>query len=313
MARELAIEWLGTVPYREALELQEKCVEARRAGAAADRLLLLEHPPVITLGRGARSDTLLASGAELAARGIDVHRVSRGGDITYHAPGQLVGYLILDLAGRGERDVHAFLRSIEAMLEDALSELGVPTRTLSGYTGLFVRSVEDEPAAARPRKIASIGVGVRGWVTYHGFALNVDPDLSGFDAIIPCGLDFVEMTSIARELAGAAQPDLAARARAAVGAACAFAGHAGPGDQSQTQRETRCSRATLRPDDRSGFGGDGQALLPKPARLHHRKKPPGLRRPISRGANRLPRCLQGHAGARAARQRSAPLRGLRAL
>lgn len=221
MARELAIEWLGTVPYREALELQEKCVEARRAGAAADKLLLLEHPPVITLGRGARSDTLLASDAELAARGIEVHRVSRGGDITYHAPGQLVGYLILDLAAREERDVHAFLRSIEAMLGDALSELGVPTRTLSGYTGLFVRPGEDEPAVSRPRKIASIGVGIRGWVTYHGFALNVDPDLSGFDAIVPCGLDFVEMTSIARELAGEAPTDIAARARAAVGAACA--------------------------------------------------------------------------------------------
>ena len=221
MASELAIEWLGTVPYREALELQEKSLEARRAGAATDKLLLLEHPPVITLGRGARSDTLLAGSEDLAARGIEVHRVSRGGDVTYHAPGQLVGYLILDLAARGERDVHAFLRSIEAMLGDALSELGVPTRTLSGYTGLFVRSGEDEPAAARPRKIASIGVGVRSWVTYHGFALNVDPDLRGFDAIIPCGLDFVEMTSIARELAGAAQPDLAARARAAVGAACA--------------------------------------------------------------------------------------------
>ncbi len=221
MARELAIEWLGTVPYREALELQEKCVEARRAGAAADKLLLLEHPPVITLGRGARSDTLLASAAELAARGIEVHRVSRGGDITYHAPGQLVGYLILDLAARGERDVHAFLRSIEAMLGEALSELGVPTRTLAGYTGLFVRSGEGEPAAARPRKIASIGVGVRGWVTYHGFALNVDPDLSGFDAIVPCGLDFVEMTSIARELAGEAPSDVAVRARAAVRAACA--------------------------------------------------------------------------------------------
>jgi lipoate-protein ligase B len=221
MASELAIEWLGTVPYREALELQEKSLEARRAGAATDKLLLLEHPPVITLGRGARSDTLLAGSEDLAARGIEVHRVSRGGDVTYHAPGQLVGYLILDLAARGERDVHAFLRSIEAMLEDALSELGVPTRRLSGYTGLFVRPGEDETAATRPRKIASIGVGVRGWVTYHGFALNVDPDLRGFDAIIPCGLDFVEMTSIARELAGAAQPDLAARARAAVGAACA--------------------------------------------------------------------------------------------
>ena len=221
MERELAIEWLGMVPYRDALELQEKCVEARRAGAASDRLLLLEHPPVITLGRGARSDTLLASGAELAARGIEVHRVSRGGDITYHAPGQLVGYLILDLAARRECDVRAYLRSIEAVLEDALSELGVPTRTLSGYTGLFAQSIEGESAAARPRKIASIGVGIRGWVTYHGFALNVDLDLSGFDAIIPCGLDFAEMTSIARELEASAPSDLAARARATVRAACA--------------------------------------------------------------------------------------------
>ncbi len=221
MARELAIEWLGTVPYREALELQEKSLEARRAGAATDRLLLLEHPPVITIGRGARSDSLLASFAELTARGIEVHRVSRGGDITYHAPGQLIGYLILDLAARGERDVHAFLRSIEAALEEALSDLGVATQTLSGYTGLFVPTGESPPAAGRPRKIASIGVGVRGWVTYHGFALNVDPDLRGFDAIIPCGLDFVEMTSIARELAGAAPADLTARARAAVSAACA--------------------------------------------------------------------------------------------
>ena len=221
MARELAIEWLGTVPYREALELQKKCVEARRAGAAADRLLLLEHPPVITLGRGARTDTLLASEAELAARGVEVHRVSRGGEITYHAPGQLVGYPILDLAARGERDVHAFLRSIEAVLAEAVSELGVSTRALSGYTGLFVGSGAHECAASRPRKIASIGVGVRHWVTYHGFALNVDPDLGGFDAIVPCGLDFVEMTSIARELGGAAPADLARRARAAVRAACA--------------------------------------------------------------------------------------------
>jgi len=220
MASELAVEWLGTVAYPEALELQQKCVDARRAGAAPDKLLLLEHPPVITLGRGARSDTLLASSAELSARGVEVHRVSRGGDITYHAPGQLVGYLILDLAARGERDVHAFLRGIEVALADALRELGVPTRTLSGYTGVFVQAGADPSAAARPRKIASIGVGVRGWVTCHGFALNVDPDLSGFDAIVPCGLDFVEMTSIARELAACAPADLGARARAAVAAAC---------------------------------------------------------------------------------------------
>jgi lipoate-protein ligase B len=221
MSRELAIEWLGSVPYREALELQEKCVEARRAGAAADKLLLLEHPRVITLGRGARSDTLLADVAELAARGIELHRVSRGGDITYHAPGQLVGYLIVDLAARKECDVRAFLRSIEAMLADALAELGVPTHTLAGYTGVFVQpSSGGTCTAARPRKIASIGVGIRGWVSYHGFALNVDLDLSGFDAIVPCGLDFVEMTSVARELTDAAPSDLADRARAAVGAAC---------------------------------------------------------------------------------------------
>ena len=138
MQREVVIEWLGTVPYAEALELQQKCLEARRAGAAPDKILLLEHPPVITLGRGARADNLLASAADLAARGIELHRVSRGGDITYHAPGQLVGYLILDLAAREQRDVHAFLRSIEAALGDALSELGVPTRTIAGRTGLFV-------------------------------------------------------------------------------------------------------------------------------------------------------------------------------
>ncbi len=220
MTRELVIEWLGTVPYAEALELQNKCVEARRAGAEPDKILLLEHPPVITVGRGARADNLLASASELTARGIEVHRVSRGGDITYHGPGQLVGYPILDLAARGERDVHSFLRRIEAVLGRALAELGVPTRTLPGCTGVFVQPGIDQPAAASPRKIASIGVGVRGWVTYHGFALNVDLDLSAFDSIIPCGLEFVEMTSIARELAGAAPTDLGERARAAVIEAC---------------------------------------------------------------------------------------------
>ena len=216
MSCELAIEWLGLVPYREALELQHKNVEARRAGAAPDTLLLLEHPRVITLGRGARSDTLLASAEQLAARGIELHRVSRGGDITYHAPGQLVGYLVLDLAARGARDVHAHLRGIEAMLARALAELGVGAHTLAGYTGVFVQPAEGEPRAARPRKIASIGVGVRGWVTYHGFALNVEVDLRGFESIVPCGLDFVEMTSVASELAARAPPDLGDRARAAV-------------------------------------------------------------------------------------------------
>jgi lipoate-protein ligase B len=160
------------------------------------------------------------SAERLAARSIELHRVSRGGDITYHAPGQLVGYLVLDLAARGARDVHAYLRGIEAMLARALAALGVGARTLAGYTGVFARPADGEPSAQRPRKIASIGVGVRGWVTYHGFALNVDIDLRGFEAIVPCGLDFVEMTSVARELGGAAPADLAVRARDAVSAAC---------------------------------------------------------------------------------------------
>jgi lipoyl(octanoyl) transferase len=220
MTRELAIEWLGTVPYAEALEHQNKCVEARRAGAATDKILLLEHPPVITVGRGARADNLLASASELSARGIEVHRVSRGGDITYHGPGQLVGYPILDLAARGERDVHGFLRQIEAVLGRALAELGVAARTLPGLTGVFVQPETESTAEAPPRKIASIGVGVRGWVTYHGFALNVALDLSAFDAMVPCGLDFVEMTSIERELAESAPTELDRRARAAVIEAC---------------------------------------------------------------------------------------------
>ncbi|MEE9606646.1 MAG: lipoyl(octanoyl) transferase LipB [Myxococcota bacterium] len=214
MARELIVEQRGRVPYAEALELQMKCVEARRSGAAPDKLLLLEHPPVITLGSRARPEHLLAPAEELARRGIAVHRVSRGGDVTYHGPGQLVGYLVLDLAARGEPDVHAFLRGIEAALGAALERLGVPPRTVPGYTGVFAGG--SRAAAAPPRKLASIGVGLRGWVTYHGFALNVDVDPADFAAIVPCGLRGVEMTSVARELGGQAPPDLAARARQAV-------------------------------------------------------------------------------------------------
>jgi lipoate-protein ligase B len=217
MATELAVDWLGRVAYAEALELQRKAVEARRAGAAPDRLLLLEHPPVITLGRRARREHLRVSSDELDARGIAVHEVSRGGAVTYHGPGQLVGYPILDLAARGAADVHRYLRGLEAALVEALAGLGVSSRTLSGYTGVFAGSIRDP--SQRPRKLASIGVGVRGWVTYHGFALNVSLDLAAFDAIIPCGLHDVEMTSVAAELAGAAPSDLAERARQAVAGA----------------------------------------------------------------------------------------------
>ncbi len=195
-ASRLAIEWLGRLPYAEALETQRKAVDARSGGVAGDRLLLLEHPAVVTLGRSSHEEHLLCSREELAARGIEVHEIARGGDVTYHAPGQLVGYPILDLAARG-RDLHAYLRSLEETLIAALACLGVKGARIEGKTGVFV---EREAGDRGPdRKIASIGVGVRRWVSYHGFALNVSLDLSGFDAIVACGLQGVEMTSIARE------------------------------------------------------------------------------------------------------------------
>lgn len=194
MAHALETEWLGTLPYGAALERQLAAVEARRAGGP-DRLLLLEHPPVVTLGRSAKAGNLLTPRAALAARGVEVHEVARGGDVTWHGPGQLVGYLVADLAARGAPDVSLWLRGIEGCLIEALAALAVPARRIAGMTGVFVRG-----AAARPRKIASIGVGLKGWITYHGFALNVTPDLAGFGDIVPCGLAGVAMTSLAREL-----------------------------------------------------------------------------------------------------------------
>jgi lipoyl(octanoyl) transferase len=215
-ASGLGVEWLGPVAYGAALELQRKAVEARRVGAAGDRLLLLEHPPVVTLGRSARREHLLASPEELAARGVEVFEVARGGDVTYHGPGQLVGYLVADLAARGEADVHRFLRRIEAALVDASLALGVAARPIAGMTGVFVDRARSPRPDGRERKLASIGVGLRGWVSYHGFALNVSTDLAGFAAIVPCGLHEVEMSSLARELEGRAPAALPERAREAV-------------------------------------------------------------------------------------------------
>ncbi len=217
LAGDLAVEWLGVVPYVEALALQERRIEARRRGEVPDALLLLEHPPVITLGRRAREQNVLAAPEQLAARGVEVHRVSRGGDVTYHAPGQLVGYLIADLAARGEADAGAWLRRIEALLVAALADLGVEGYTRPGQTGVFVAPEAPGPA----RKIASVGVGLRGWISWHGFALNVTLDPAEFGLIVPCGLRDVVMTSVARELGAGTPPDLDTRARLAVTARCA--------------------------------------------------------------------------------------------
>jgi lipoate-protein ligase B len=154
---------------------------------------------VITLGRSARDENLLTAPADLERRGIEVHRVARGGDVTYHAPGQLVGYLIAHLDRGGGPDLPAMLRRIECALVAAIEALGVPARTVAGWTGVFVDRERAGQAVGPERKLASIGIGVRRWISYHGFALNVDLDLAGFADVVPCGLHEVEMTSLDRE------------------------------------------------------------------------------------------------------------------
>ncbi|HEY5190473.1 MAG TPA: lipoyl(octanoyl) transferase LipB [Candidatus Deferrimicrobium sp.] len=200
----MEIVWLGEVGYREALELQLSYLDRRAARRIPDILLLLTHPHVYTLGRAGDEANLLVSKETLASEGISVERVGRGGDITYHGPGQLVGYPIVLM----ERpDVHKFVRSIEAALIDAVRAFGVESRRIEGLTGVW----------AGERKIASIGVGIRKWVTYHGFALNVTTDLSWFRRIHLCGLKGREATSIAEETGNA--PTMEA-VREVVAAAC---------------------------------------------------------------------------------------------
>ena len=183
MSVELRIARCGRVPYDVALAWQEALV-ARRLDGGPDALLVLEHPPVYTLGRGADARFL-----GVAADGdVPVVRVGRGGQVTYHGPGQLVGYPILGLRDL-RPDVRWYVRGLEEVLIDALADLGIAAVRRPGLTGVWVG----------PRKIGSIGVAIRRWVTWHGFALNVAPDVSGFAAITPCGIDGVVMTSVARE------------------------------------------------------------------------------------------------------------------
>ena len=176
----------GTVPYDSAWEWQKTLRERRAAGELPDLLLLLDHPPTYTLGRSTRPGHLKAA----AARGVSIHRIERGGSITYHGPGQIVGYPIVDLRPRG-RDIHRFIRELEEVLIRTLSELGVCARRRPGLTGVWV---EDQ-------KIAAIGVHVRHWITLHGFALNVTTELDPFRWIRPCGLD-VPVTSVALQMGG---------------------------------------------------------------------------------------------------------------
>ena len=201
--RPLRIEDLGRRPYGEVLELQRELRRKRIEGELAeDVLLLVEHPPVITLGRGTRPSSLPIAPAELERRGVEVFEIERGGDVTFHGPGQLVGYPILDLRGY-RQDLHWYLRSLEDVLIQALGALGIEADRNPGLTGVWTAG----------RKIASIGIHVKQWVTLHGFALNVTTDLDPFDLIVPCGIRQVVMTSVAAELLRADSEPLMAEVR----------------------------------------------------------------------------------------------------
>lgn len=180
---------LGLESYERTLERQIDLVERRLQGRAPDTLILVEHPPVVTLGRAKSPTNLTVSQEELARRGIAYFEVTRGGDVTYHAPGQLVGYPVFDLRQHG-RDVLQFCRGLEAVLIGVLDEYGIRARAVAGKAGVWVGE----------QKIASMGISLRRWVTFHGFALNVTTDLAGFRVIRPCGEPPEVMTSMERLL-----------------------------------------------------------------------------------------------------------------
>src|SRR5689334_19669910 len=187
--RTLDVRRLGVVPYGDALELQRSLVDDRRAGRIGDTLLLLEHPHVITLGvRGGRSH-VLATAETLAARGVEIHETGRGGDVTYHGPGQIVGYPIIDL-NPDRRDVHRYVRDLETVLIRTAADYGIEAGRVKGLTGVWVG---DE-------KLAAIGVRIARWITSHGFALNVSTNLDRFELIVPCGISDRGVTSMARLL-----------------------------------------------------------------------------------------------------------------
>ena len=168
---------LGRMGYAAALGVQRELVERRKRGEVADQLLFVEHPHVITMGRNGRSENMLAPPELLARAGVEFHETDRGGDVTYHGPGQIVGYPILDLR-EWKRDVVSYVRGIEQTIIDALEQFGIQSGRVAGATGVWVSGA----------KVAAIGVHISRWITSHGFALNVDTDLSYFQYIVPCGL-----------------------------------------------------------------------------------------------------------------------------
>jgi lipoate-protein ligase B len=211
----LHVSHLGPTPYRDGLALQEGLVKARASGLTEDWLIYPDHPPVLTVGRSPSPGNVVAAPETLSRLGVELFEVARGGDVTWHGPGQLVGYLICDLDGRN-RDLHRFLRDIEQGLIRALATWGIEGEISPGKTGVWVGGA----------KIASIGIAVRRWVSYHGFALNVAPDLRFFDLIHPCGLRGIHMTSLADRL-GESAPSLAEAREVVAGAFTGVLGYPG--------------------------------------------------------------------------------------
>lgn len=210
----LAVHWLGRIGYREAWDLQKALAGARASGAIGDQLLLLEHPAVLTLGRGADESHVLASPEMLEARGIELLRVERGGEVTYHGPGQLVAYPIVRLADR-ELLLRPFVRALEAALVETCAALGVAAERRDGHPGCWV-----DGAGPRPRKIGALGIRIERGTSYHGIALNVDVDLADFGLIDPCGMPGLDSTSVARE---AGRPDEAPSTERVAQAGAVFA------------------------------------------------------------------------------------------
>jgi lipoate-protein ligase B len=195
--RSLLFLDLGTIDYKKAFEFQKRCTEARAEGKIQDLLILLEHPPVFTLSRSTEPGHLLTTFSNLQERGITVAYTNRGGDITYHGPGQLVGYAIIDLKKRG-RDLHQYVRDLEQVILDTLAYWGINASRIADHPGVWVDN----------EKIAAIGIAVnRQWITMHGFSLNIDPCLEHFSLIVPCGIRDRGVTSMKRILGEDVDPE----------------------------------------------------------------------------------------------------------
>ena len=192
--RTLDVHRVGRIGYSDALALQQRLVAARGEGEIGDVLLLLEHPPTVTLGRGAKRENLLFDEAAFASAGIEVHEIGRGGDVTYHGPGQLVGYPIVDLKP-DRQDVRKYVASLEETMIRLCADYGITAERLEGFNGTWLDS-----EGFRPRKIGAVGVRISRWITMHGFALNVSPNMAHFASIVPCGIQGKGVTSLELEI-----------------------------------------------------------------------------------------------------------------